>query len=78
MCFSNIKIKDGPIYFANLRQCKKQIMTKINEIEEKKKKFGNLWKKLIQKYTLRMKNHILVNMVIFLFLKEENHIELLC
>ena len=37
MCFSNIKIKDGPIYFANLRQCKKQIMTKINEIEEKKK-----------------------------------------
>ena len=40
MCFSNIKIKDGPIYFANLRQCKKQIMTKINEIEEKKKKFA--------------------------------------
>ena len=37
MCFSNIKIKDGPIYFANLRQCKKQIMTKINEIEEKEK-----------------------------------------
>ena len=46
MCFSDIKLKNGPIYFANIHQCKKQIMTKINEIEEKKKKFGNLWRKI--------------------------------
>ena len=53
MCFSDIKLKDGPIYFANIHQCKKQIMTKINEIEEKRKSLEICGEKLIQEYTLR-------------------------
>ena len=59
MCFSDIKLKDGPIFFANISKCKDQIMKKINEIEDKKKKFKNLWRKIDTKiYTFEEKPYI--------------------
>ena len=43
-------------FFANISKCKDQIMKKINEIEDKKKKFKNLWRKIDTKiYTFEEK-----------------------
>ncbi len=35
--FSDIEIKDGPIYFARINKCKNQVIDKLKEIEKKKK-----------------------------------------
>lgn len=74
MCFSDIKLKDGPIFFANISKCKDQIMKKINEIEDKKKKFKNLWRKIDTKiYTFEEKPYISKFGDIFIFDGREPH-----
>ncbi len=35
--FSDIELKDGPIFFAEINKCKNQVIDKLNEIENKKK-----------------------------------------
>jgi len=44
--FSDIDLKDGPIYFARIDKCKDQVNTKLKEIEVKKKQLADEWRKM--------------------------------
>jgi len=57
--FSNVKIKDGPIYFAEVARCHEQVKNKLKEMETKKKKIP--WNKINSTVFCKYETPILAN-----------------